>query len=125
MRCEAGRCKTSTLQGIFIVTLLLEGWPTKPKQAPSPHKVRLVRRDTNPVFQSLDNIDSVLTFLHDMYNDGCLYSGLYAAQSALASVVTIKGFVKFSDHPLLVRYPKRIFNRHHRCLVTCIYRTSI
>ena len=28
--------------------------------------------------------DSVLKFLHSMYKDGCLYSGLYAARSALA-----------------------------------------
>ena len=28
----------------------LEGWPTKAKEAPSPHKVRLAPLDTNPVF---------------------------------------------------------------------------
>ena len=47
-----------------------------------------------------------------MYNDGCLYSGLCAAQSGLASAVTIKGFAKLSDHPLLVRYLRGVFNRH-------------
>ena len=31
----------------------LEGWPTKAKEAPSPHEVRLAPLDTNPVFQSL------------------------------------------------------------------------
>ena len=31
----------------------LEGWPTKAKEAPSPHEVRLVPLYTNPVFQSL------------------------------------------------------------------------
>ena len=60
----------------------------------------------------ITNIDSVLRFLHAMYNDGCLYSGLCATPSALTSVVTINGFVKLSDHPLLVRYLKGIFNRH-------------
>ena len=45
--------KTSTPQGIFIVTPSLEGWPTKAKEAPSPHEVRLAPLDTNPVFQSL------------------------------------------------------------------------
>ena len=30
-----------------------EGWPTKAKEAPSPHEVRLAPLDTNPVFQSL------------------------------------------------------------------------
>ena len=29
----------------------LEGWPTKAKEAPSPHEVRLTSLDTNPVFQ--------------------------------------------------------------------------
>ena len=58
------------------------------------------------------NIDSVFMFLLGMYNDGCLYCGLCAARSALASVVTIKGFVKLSDHHLLIRYQKGIFNRH-------------
>ena len=35
------------------MTPSLEGWPTKAKEAPSPHKVRLNPLDTNPVFQSL------------------------------------------------------------------------
>ena len=35
------------------MTLSLERWPTKAKEAPSPHKVRLALLDTNPVFQSL------------------------------------------------------------------------
>ena len=50
MACEAGRCKTSAAQGIFIVTPSLEGWPTKAKEAPSSHEVRLTPLDTNPVF---------------------------------------------------------------------------
>ena len=31
----------------------LEGWPTKAKEAPSPHEVKLAPLDTNPVFQNL------------------------------------------------------------------------
>ena len=31
----------------------LEVWPTKAKEAPSPHEVRLTPPDTNPVFQCL------------------------------------------------------------------------
>ena len=34
----------------FFVTLSLEGRPTKDKEAPSPHEVRLAPLDTNPVF---------------------------------------------------------------------------
>ena len=40
-----------------------------------------------------------------------MYSGSCAAH-ALANVVTIKGFAKLSDHPVLVRYLKGIFNKH-------------
>ena len=50
MGCEDVRCKTSTPQGIFIVTPSLEGWITKAKEAPSPHEVRLASLDTNPLF---------------------------------------------------------------------------
>ena len=53
MGCEDGRCKTSTPQGIFIVTPSLEGSPTKAKEATSPHEVRLDPLDTNPVLQCL------------------------------------------------------------------------
>ena len=33
--------------------MALEGWPTKGKEAFSPHDVRLTLLDTNPVFQCL------------------------------------------------------------------------
>ena len=33
--------------------MALEGWPTKGKEAFSPHEVRLTLLDTNPVFQCL------------------------------------------------------------------------
>ena len=46
-----------------------------------------------------------------MYTKGCLYSGLCGARNALSSVVCIKGFSKLSDHPMISRYLKRIFNR--------------
>ena len=35
------------------MTPSLEGWPTKAKEAPSPHEVRLTPLDTNPVYQCL------------------------------------------------------------------------
>ena len=31
----------------------IKGWPSKTKEAPSPHEARLAQLDTNPVFQSL------------------------------------------------------------------------
>ena len=39
------------------MTPSLEGLPTKAKEAPSPHEVRLAPLDTNPVFQSLVYLD--------------------------------------------------------------------
>ena len=50
-------CKTS-----FIVTPLLEGWPTKAKEAPSIHEVRLAPLDTNLVFQSLGGNSLLVIF---------------------------------------------------------------
>ena len=34
----------------------LEGWPTKAKEVPSPHEIRLAPQDANPVFQSLEGV---------------------------------------------------------------------
>ena len=45
------------------MTPSLEGWPTKAKEAPSPHVVRLAPLDTNPVFQSLGGADSELLLI--------------------------------------------------------------
>ena len=47
-----------------------------------------------------------------MYCNGCLYSGLCAARSALSSSITIKGYLKLSDHPFISRYLKGIYNKH-------------
>ena len=40
----------------------LEGWPTKAKEAPSPHDVGLAPLDTNLVFQSLGGNSLVVIF---------------------------------------------------------------
>ena len=48
-----GRLILRNVKGIFIVTLSLEGWQTKAKEAPFPYEARLTLLDTNPVFQSL------------------------------------------------------------------------
>ena len=54
MACKTSQCNnTSTPNGTFIVTPSLEGWPTKAKEAPSPHEVRLTMLDNKPVFQRL------------------------------------------------------------------------
>ena len=37
-----------------MVTSSPKGWPTKAKEAPFPHEVRLAIEDTNPVFQCIN-----------------------------------------------------------------------
>ena len=44
MGCKGGRFnKTSTPEGIFIITQTIEKWQTKAKEVPSPHEVRLTQ----------------------------------------------------------------------------------
>ena len=47
-----------------------------------------------------------------MYRNGDLCSGLCAARSALSGSITIKGYLKLPDHPLISRYLKGIYNGH-------------
>ena len=68
-----------------------------------------ISRNENPCSP---DVTAVLAFLHGMYHNGCLYSGLCAARSALSSLITTKGYLKLSDHPLISRYLKGIYNRH-------------
>ena len=50
------------------MTSSLEGWPTKAKEASSPHEVRLALLDTKPVFQSLrGNSLTPLLFTHNVF----------------------------------------------------------
>ena len=49
-----------------MVTPSLEVWPTKAKEAPSPHEVRLAPLDTNTVFQSLGELVLVSTVSIDV-----------------------------------------------------------
>ena len=48
----------------------LEGWPTKAKEAPSPHEVRLTLLDNNPVLQYLGD---VLLILHHLSHPFTVY----------------------------------------------------
>ena len=69
----------------------------------------VISRNENPYSP---DVTAVLAFLHGMYRNSCLYSGLCAARSALSSSITAKGYLKLSDHPLISRYLKGIYNRH-------------
>ena len=68
-----------------------------------------ISRNENPYSP---DVTAVLAFLYSMYRNGCLYSGLCAARSALSSSITIKGYLKLSNHPLISRYLKGIYNRN-------------
>ena len=62
--------------------------------------------------RSLHSKCTALSFMHGIYINGCLYSGLCAARSALSSIVTINGYTKLSEHLFVSRYLKGIYNRH-------------
>ena len=72
-------------------------------------------RNTDPC---TPDVNTVLPFMHDMYINGCLYSGLCAARSALSSIVTIKDYTKLSEHPFISRYLKGIYDipKYYICL---------
>ena len=57
------------------------------------------------------DVNTVLSFMHGMYINGCLYSGLCAARSAFSSIVTIKVYTELSEHPFISRYLKGIYHR--------------
>ena len=47
-----------------------------------------------------------------MYKNGCYYSGLSCARSALSTIVHIERYSKLSDHPLKPKFMKGIYNQH-------------
>ena len=52
----------------------LEGLPTKAKEAPSPHEVRLSPLDTNPVFHSLGDYEKNVRCLKTvLWNHACTF----------------------------------------------------
>ena len=79
------------------------------QQGPDMNQWYVISRNKYPHYP---DINTVLTFMHGMYLNGCLYSGLCAVRSGLSSVVTIRGYLKLSEHPLVSRYLKCIYNRH-------------
>ena len=58
------------------------------------------------------DVNAVLSFMHGMHINVCLYSGLCAARSALSSIVTIKDYTKLSENTFIPCYLKGIYNRH-------------
>ena len=52
---------------------------------------------------------SVLKFFTEIYEKGCQYSSITLARSALASVVTLRGYTTLSDHPLIKFFIKGVY----------------
>ena len=64
------------------------------------------REETNYL---LPDVTSVLKFFTELYEKGCQYSSITLARSALASVVTVRGYTTLSEHPLIKRFIKGVF----------------
>ena len=85
MWSNTGWCnKTSTSKAIFIVTPSLKGWPTKAKETPSPHEVRLNSLDTKPVFQR----KALEEDLYDAYEHVICTSELYSRGNYLETITS-------------------------------------
>ena len=65
------------------MTPSLEGLPTKDKEEPSPHEVRLAPLDTNPIFQCL-----WVNFIFNIFNNFLGYNS--KSLSDYVSVMTLK-----------------------------------
>ena len=55
-------------------------------------------------------MNSVLRFFTEFYEKGCKYSSITLARSALASVVTLRGYTTLSDHPHIKRFIKGVYH---------------
>lgn len=56
------------------------------------------------------NVDSVLTYLTELYNAGLGYSCINTARSALSSFLQLENCVSVGSHPLVRRFMKGVFN---------------
>ena len=67
------------------------------------------QKDVDPLVTDVNN---VLDFLHRTYKLGCRYNCICTATSALFSAVTISGYERMSNHPLMSLSVKDICNKH-------------
>ena len=66
------------------------------------------RRGENPIYP---NINTVLVFLTKLFKENKLqYRTLASIRSALSTTIIIEGFNTLSDHPLIKRFMKGVFN---------------
>ena len=91
-----------------VKSIIIDSWRNSTR---SRYEITLRRWETFCIQRNSDPFLS-FEFLNDLYNSGCQYSALCTARSALASVVTIQGFPSLSDHPMIHRYLKGMYNRN-------------
>ena len=65
------------------------------------------REETNYL---LPDVTSVLKFFTELYEKGCQYSSITLARTALASVVTLRGYATLSNHLLIKHFIKGVFH---------------
>ena len=62
------------------------------------------------------SVNSILKILYYLYKNACYYSGLSYVCSALPTIVHIEGCSKLSDHPVISKFMKDIYNQHPNLL---------
>ena len=65
------------------------------------------REETNYL---LSDVTSVLKCFTEFYEKGCQYSSITLTRSALASVVTLRGYTTLSDHLLIKCFTKGVYH---------------
>ena len=62
------------------------------------------------IHPSAPTLSDILDFLSDMYERGLAYNTIAAAKSVLSSIIHLPGVVSISDHPLVQRLLKGVYN---------------
>ena len=87
------------------------GWDT----TTSRYESKLQRWRNHCIHQSecsfSTDVNSVPIFIHGMYKNRYLYSGICVARNAISSAVMISRYDRLSSHQLVSRFVKRLFNR--------------
>ena len=65
----------------------------------------------------------VIEFLTSLHDKGNRYNTICTARSALATVVFITGYNSVTDHPLVKKFIKGVFNRRPPWLDTHVHGT--
>ena len=86
----------------------LEGWPSKAKEAPSPHEVSLTPLDTNPLFQCLQ-VEPLTLLPLILFTINTVNIHQHCLPSTLFTIITI-----YHQHCLPSTFTST--NNHQHCL---------